>query len=140
MNQIRILNNKDKTTKNEIEVNLDSNRKLAFNIDLDYIVTLAMEHLIYRFDKNARINRNSFKRTRKFFGKYHNKIAEIISKNVISTIEYLATLLKESENIQQMIESYNLLNLDLSILNLISENISDEMFTLYRQTKKDELN
>lgn len=140
MNQIRILNNKEKTTKDEIEVRLDTRQRLAFSIDIDYIATLAMEHLIYRFDKNAKIDMKSFKKSKKFFGKYHNKISEIISENVISQIESLATLLKETENMQQMLESFNYLNLELSILTLISENITNEMFALYRQTKKDELN
>lgn len=139
MNQIRILNNKEKKTKNEIEINLDSEHKLAFNIDTDYITTLAMEHLTYKFDKNARINKKSFKRTKGFFCKYHNEIANIISENLITMIETLASLLIKSEDMQQKLEGLNFLNLEAYIFTLISENITNEMFALYRQTKKDEL-
>lgn len=140
MNQIRILNNKEQKTKDEIEIKLDSKQRLAFNIDTDYITTLAMEHLTYKFDKNARLNKKSFKRTKGFFCKYHNEIANIISENLITMIETLATLLIKSEDMQQMLEALNFFNLEAYIFMLISENITNEMFELYTQTKKDELN
>lgn len=140
MNQIRLLQNNEQKTKYEIDIKLDDKQRLAFNIDTDYITTLAMEHLTYKFDKNARSNKKSLKRTKGFFCKYQDKIANIISENLITMIESLATTLIKAEDMQQMLEVLNFFNLEAYIFTLISEEITEEMFDLFRQTKKDELN
>lgn len=140
MNQIRILNNKEKKTKNEIELKLDDKQRLAFNVDIDYITTLSMEHLLYKFEQSVGTNRKAFKIAKSFFGNEYDEISNIISENLINMIETLATLIKKAENMQQMLEGLNSMNLEAYIFTLISETITNEMFDLFKQTKKDELN
>lgn len=141
MNQIRILKNQEQITENEIEIKLDSKQKLAFDIDIDYLTTLAMEHLVYKFEQSVGTNRKAFKIAKRFFGNEYDEISNIISENFINMIETLATLIKRAENMQQMLEGLNSMNLEAYIFTLISEIITSEMFDLFKQTtKKDELN
>lgn len=129
MNQIHILKSNAKVTKNQIQIKLDSENKLVFDIDIDYMTILAIEHLKYNFNKNTNIV--DLCKHKKFFNTNCDKIANIISENVISTIECVATALnKNRDSMQEAIEVYNRLNLEAYMLSIMAEEMTNKMFAL----------
>ena len=137
MNQLRILNNNEKLKKNEIEVKLNDEYKLAFKFNVKDFTIIILSHIEYYLTNNIKFPRKkSSKIVLDFMDENYKKINKISLNYLIKVLENIATGISKNVSIQEMVEIFNQVNLEYYILSFIIDTVSNEVLDLLKEELK----
>ena len=130
MNQLKIIKKEEETPKHTTAIDLDEEQKIILSIDTEYLISMGLEHIKYK------VYQTKIKAPKRRLREVEDKIIDILCKNGDMVLTNIRNLL-ESNNSQETIQGFNMLEIETYILAFIVEKATDEVFELL---KKDELN
>ena len=127
-NEITIIKKEETMPEHKLVLELDDEHNLIFDIDINYLINMGLEHIKYV------VSKSKIKAPVRRVNKFNSEITDIMIKKANRVLSSLVILFKNDKT-QAIMEAYNTLNIETLILSYVVPAIIDEVL---EELKKDE--